>query len=222
MQDNSFLQMVSVATAGGSVINYSDRFSLTGMTGTFPAAVIAANALVTSATGPDTVNGVTDGTATTSSGAAAGVWGTPYNEQTGLTRYAPMQPFPGTTITATNTVPLWPTSSVSIATTFMSEPSIVTTLTQSGTYSYTSQANTVSFEANIILHELTLLGRGCILSHPRCHAEVFEPLEGLGCDILRFIPSSRCLDNLEGQRNWEHMQTRLGFCLIGWSKAYLV
>lgn len=141
---NSFLQMVSVAAAGGSVINYSDRFTLTGMTGTFSTAEKTANDAVTSDAGPDTVNGVTDTTATTTT--AAGAWGTPYDEQTGLTRYAPMQPLPGTTITATNTVPLWPTSSVSIATTYLPNPSIVTTLTQAGTYSFSSHANTVSMK----------------------------------------------------------------------------
>jgi hypothetical protein len=54
-----------------------------------------------------------------------------------------MQPVPLTAITATNTSPLWPTSSVVLASTFLPIPSIVTTLTQANTFSVSSHANTV-------------------------------------------------------------------------------
>jgi hypothetical protein len=54
-----------------------------------------------------------------------------------------MQPVPPTAITATNTSPLWPTSSVVFASTFLPIPSIVTTLTQANTFSVSSHANTV-------------------------------------------------------------------------------
>ena len=135
--------MISTATAGGTVTSYSSRFTLTGMTGVFSAAVTTALASVSGTTGPAAVNNVA-GTAGTATGAAdAGAWGTPYDEQTGLTKYAPMQPVPPTSITATNTSPLWPTSSVSFAATFLPIPSIVTTLTQANTFSVSSYANTV-------------------------------------------------------------------------------
>ncbi|CZR61459.1 related to KRE9 Cell wall synthesis protein [Phialocephala subalpina] len=138
-----FLGMLSVASAGGTIWTYSSRFTMTGMTGSFSAAVAAANLQVTGTTGPDPVNAVADaGTGATSS--AAGAWGTPYNLQTGLTKYAPMQPVPPTAITATNTSPLWPTSSVSLATTFLPIPSQVTTLTQANTFSVSSHANTAA------------------------------------------------------------------------------
>jgi hypothetical protein len=139
----SFLGMLSVATAGGTVWNYSNRFTLTGMTGTFSATVAAAVLAISGTTGPDTVNNVVAAGAAAGT-AAAGAWGTPYNLQTGLTKYAPMQPVPPTAITATNTAPQWPTSSVPLASTFLPIPSIVTTLTQANTYSASSHANTVS------------------------------------------------------------------------------
>jgi len=138
----SFLGMLSVATAGGTVWNYSSRFTLTGMTGTFDATVAAAVKAVSGTSGPPTVNNVVSNAATGSVG--DGAWATPYNLQTGLTKYAPMQPVPPTAITATNTSPLWPTSAVQFATTFLPVPSEVTTLTQSNTYSISSRANTVS------------------------------------------------------------------------------
>lgn len=137
-----FLKIISTAAAGGTVTNYSNRFTLTGMTGTFSAAVTEALLTVSGTSGPPTVNDVT-GTSE-SSAVAEGVWGTPYNLQTGLTKYAPMQPVPPTAITATNTSPLWPTSSVSLASTFLPIGSIVTTLTQPQTFSVSSHQNTAS------------------------------------------------------------------------------
>jgi hypothetical protein len=135
--------MISVATAGGTVTNYSNRFTLTGMTGTFSQTVTDGLTSVTGTAGPDTVNDVTGAAGTAA--VAEGVWGTPYNLQTGLTKYAPMQPVPPTAITATNTSPLWPTSSVVLASTYLPIPSVVTTLTQPQTFSVPSHANTVHF-----------------------------------------------------------------------------
>ncbi len=136
--------MLSVATAGGTIWNYSSRFTLTGMTGTFSTTVQAEVEAITDTTGPDTVNNLASNVAATS--ADEGAWGTPYYLQTGLTRYAPMAPVPGSAITATNTAPLFPTSSVSLASTFLPIASIVTTLTQAQTHSISSHANTVCFQ----------------------------------------------------------------------------
>jgi len=136
--------MISVATAGGTVTNYSNRFTLTGMTGTFSQTVKTGLLTVSGTTGPDTVNNVVAAGAAASTAVDDGVWGTPYNLQTGLTKYAPMQPVPPTAITATNTSPLWPTSSVALASTYLPIPSILTTLTQPQTFSVASHANTVS------------------------------------------------------------------------------
>ncbi|KAI9815556.1 MAG: hypothetical protein M1827_002690 [Pycnora praestabilis] len=141
-----FLKMISVATAGGTVTNYSPRFSLTGMTGTFPANVIAGIATVTGTDGPPTENQVTSGDNAANSG-PAGPFTQAYNLQTGLTKYAPMQPIPPTSITAKSATPLYPTSAVIFAKTWLPRPSQVTTLTQSGTFSVSSMENTAAAAA---------------------------------------------------------------------------
>jgi hypothetical protein len=133
------------------------------MTGVFSAAVTTALATVSGSTGPAAVNDVADAAAGGSTASAdEGVYGTPYNLQTGLTKYAPMQPVPPTAITATNTSPLFPTSSVSLAATFLPIPSIVTTLTQVQTFSVSSHANTVCFPYSI---------GGALLTKPGCRGE---------------------------------------------------
>ena len=173
--------MLSTATAGGTVTNFSNRFTLTGMTGTFSAAVTTALATVSGTTGPATVNNVAQAPAAGASGTAAeGVWGTPYNEQIGLTKYAPMQPVPPTAITATNTSPLWPTSSVVFATTFLPIPSIVTTLTQANTFSVSSHANTVCLVSKMWTLGEMLIRLGCCgFTTYRRHATILEQMEGL-------------------------------------------
>ena len=134
---------MSTATAGGTITSYSSRFTLTGMSGTFSAAVTTANAGVTSADPPAAKNALANAGNAATGTVAEGIFGTPYTLQTGLTKYAPMQPVPPTAITKTATAPLWPTSAVQFASTFLPIPSVVTTLTQSQTFSVASHANTV-------------------------------------------------------------------------------
>jgi hypothetical protein len=142
--------MVSTAT-GGTVTNYSKRFTITGMTGTFSPPL----GIITGTDGPADVNNfaaVAGAQATVV--ADDGVWGTPYDEQSGPTRYASMQPVPGTKITATNTAPLYPTSAVQFASIALPiQTSIRTTLTQPQTFVVSSHANTVCF---IIFHSISL------------------------------------------------------------------
>lgn len=145
-----FIGVESEGKAGGTVINYSSRFTASGMTGTFKPEVIAALKDVTGTTGPPTKNNVkgsssTSSSATTTTAAVpssidplAGLYGTPYTLQTGLMRYAPMQPQPKTKITKTGTERMWPTSSVKMATAYLPIPSITKTLTQSRTHSVQS------------------------------------------------------------------------------------
>ncbi|MCJ1359114.1 MAG: hypothetical protein MMC33_009114 [Icmadophila ericetorum] len=95
---------------------------------------------VTGTAGPAAVNTVQAGGAVPGAGGAGGgadgSFGISYQFQTeGLTRYAPMQPKPGSTITATNTAPMFPPSAFSVATTLLPTPSIVTTITQPVDYS---------------------------------------------------------------------------------------
>ena len=141
---NSYLKMISSAT-GGTVINYSDRFTLSGMTGTFPANVQAGLQTVTGTAGPSTQNNIdTNAQAVPADGQTGGPYAVAYTAQTGLTKYAPMQKKPGTKITAKSPTPQYPTSSVDLAKTILPTPSQVTTMTVSATYSVSSRENTVS------------------------------------------------------------------------------
>ena len=143
---SSYLKMISTATEGGTIINYSDRFTITGMTGTVTTSVKnAVNALGGSTAGPPTENDVTNGgaAAPVASVPAAGAYGIPWFKQTGLTRYAPMQGVPPTKITQKNPQPLFPTSAYTVAKQWLPIPSILTTLTESQTFSVQSHENTV-------------------------------------------------------------------------------
>jgi hypothetical protein len=140
IQCYSFIKMLATATAGGQVTTYSSRFTLSGMTGSFPASVVTGLQSVTGTDGPPAVNQVA-ASATAAAGAAG--FDVPYQLQSGLTKYAPMQPVPPTKITAVNTSPQYPSSSVVLATTFLPIASIVTTLTQPNTFAVSSHPNTV-------------------------------------------------------------------------------
>lgn len=132
--------MVAVGKTGGELTTYSDRFSYSGMTGVWGANVNTAD--IDGTDGPAAKD--TTGDAAGAVPGADGDYGVAYTMQTGPTRYAPMQPVPPKTVTAQNTKPLYPTSSVKIATTFLPIPSIQTTITQSQTFSVSSVENTVS------------------------------------------------------------------------------
>lgn len=131
-------------TGAGTVTNYSPRFSLTAMTGVF--APVLAPIATTAA--PPSVNAIV---AVPAAGAAAAqipdnpaMYSVPFMSQTGIWRYAPMQPVPPTKIVATNTKPLFPTSPFNIATTFLPTPSVRQTTTQVQTFVVTSHANTAA------------------------------------------------------------------------------
>ena len=143
-----FLKMISTATEGGTVINYSDRFTLTGMTGVTPPNYVSA--IPGGTAGPATVNQVANNAGAAAPAAGAGTGdGVPYNLQTGLTKYAPMQPIPPTKITQKKVTPLFPTSAYTVAKTWLPQASIQTTITASQTFSVQSRENTVSFTPRI-------------------------------------------------------------------------
>jgi hypothetical protein len=137
---SSFLKMMSVATKGGIVTNYSPRFSFQKMTGTFNTDIQTALKTVKGTDSPARI----DATSETVETPDDEVYGVEYTMQTGATRYAPMQALPPTKITKKDTQPLHPTSSVSMATAPLPNPKQQTTLTQSQTFSIKSVANTVS------------------------------------------------------------------------------
>ncbi|KAK5127764.1 hypothetical protein LTR85_004880 [Meristemomyces frigidus] len=144
-----FLKMVSVSSDGGTITTYSDRFTMTGMTGTTPATYLdAVTALDGSTAGPALVDDVSTDSSATSAAAGGDMFTIAYNLQTGLTKYAPMQPVPPTKITAKTFTPLFPTSAYTIATTWMPQASILTTITESQTFSVSSMENTATAQAN--------------------------------------------------------------------------
>lgn len=137
-----------IATSNtGTITVFSNRFTLNGMAGTFPAAIESDLSSISGTSGPRPVNVQVDERQEVQQGAGAqgGLYAIPYPQQTGLTRYAPMQKIPGTKITATNTAPLYPSSSVVLATTFLPNPTVVTTFTEIQTFVVASYQNTVSF-----------------------------------------------------------------------------
>lgn len=122
--------------------NYSPRFSISGMTGTFPANVLAGLKGVKGTAGPPTENNVVD------PGSGSGtpedsVYAIPFPSQSGEIMYAPMQGRPGSKITAKAATPRYQTSSVQIATTFLAPPRQTTTFTKSLTISVESRDNPV-------------------------------------------------------------------------------
>lgn len=132
--------MVSVSQKGGTVINYSSRFSMTGMTGVFPAPVVAGLKTVSGTGGPSTVNNVVTGAGAgtvVSAGIDQNMYSIPFAEQSGPLRYASMQRVPPTKITKQKPTPLNPTSPYTIATTFL-EPNteIQSTVVEPITWSY--------------------------------------------------------------------------------------
>ena len=137
--------MIATASEGGTITVYSDHFDIPSMTGSTPQQYeTAAAALGGSTAGPPPVNAVSNGAAAPAAGEAGG-FGVPYNLQTGLTRYAPMQPIPPTKITQKTAKPLFPTSDYTIATTGLPiATEVLTTLTQPQTFSVSSVENTVS------------------------------------------------------------------------------
>ena len=113
--------MNSVATQGGTIMTYSDRFTVTGMAGAKDAA-IEAGVTAAGATVPATVDSTANNAAAAAGDPNANS-GIPYAEQTGLIRYAPMQSVPPTKITKKDTKPLYPTSSYKIACLLYTSPS---------------------------------------------------------------------------------------------------
>ena len=83
----SFLKMISTAAKGGTVVNYSSRFTLTDMTGSFPPNVITAMKTIKGTDGPDRLDTTTDAQPAEPD---AEQYEMEYTMQTGAIRYAPM------------------------------------------------------------------------------------------------------------------------------------
>ena len=134
--------MIATAKAGGTLTVYSPRFSYKGQKATFKDKVITGMKNVKGTDGPPSTDGTVKG-GTTAAAPEASLFDVDYAMQTGTIRYAPMQPVPGTKVSAKDPKRQYPSSSVPIAKEFMPIPTIQTTVTQSQTHKVSSMANTV-------------------------------------------------------------------------------
>ena len=136
----SFLKIISPIATGGTVTNYSPRFSLTGMKGTFPPGVAAGIKAASGTEGPPTEK--SEGGAPGANAPSAS-YAIPFASQSGQIFYAPMQKRPGSKITAKTISPAYPTSSFKLAKSPLPPPVPTTTFTASMTMSTSSHAHTV-------------------------------------------------------------------------------
>ncbi|ANB12723.1 Kre9p [Sugiyamaella lignohabitans] len=136
-----YLQVVALVSNSQFSIHYSDRFQLTGMSGTTVQASTGGDTSPPPAA-PAAGNGAG---APADPGAAASLAKTPYESQTGtawITRYAPMQLQPGTSVTAKLTPsPRFPTSAVTYFVTARPSPSVHSTITMGWSYVFSSLTN---------------------------------------------------------------------------------
>ncbi|MCJ1447461.1 MAG: hypothetical protein MMC23_007972 [Stictis urceolatum] len=143
-----FFKIQSSSAAGGQSITFSDRFSVKGMNGAFPAAGTTSASEVEAAYKKVSGNikavpDDTDAVAPPAAGAAATGNAPAYSLQTdGTTKMAPMQPRPGTSITKKETTPLYPTTAYKLATTALSTPKFKITQTVSNPSKVKSRPNT--------------------------------------------------------------------------------
>lgn len=199
----SYLKMISTAKEGGTIINYSDRFTITGMTGTTTNAIQqAVSALGGATAGPPTVNDVAAAAAPAAAPAdtpavGASIYNVPYGQQTGLTKYAPMQGVPPTQITLKKMTPLFPSSAWTVAKTYLPKATILTTLTEAMTFSVKSHANTVSPCSHLVDMELVEAdygpATGAISTDGR-YGEVPREVEGLRVSGVGFEVYGRYVD----------------------------
>jgi len=119
------------------------------MDGTFPPVVTEGLQTVSGTAGPPTQNQIqavqqpgAGGAATPA--VASGEFTVAYTLQTGLVRYAPMPPVPGTSITAQGASRQWPTSAYTVYSGPAGTPNAITTITSSQTFSVSSIENTAA------------------------------------------------------------------------------
>ena len=156
----SFLKMISVGKTGGTIQNFSSRFSLKGMTGTFPVNILNGIKKVSGTKGPSSIDQIIHAVGDE----VEGDFDVPYNKQKGLTKYAPMQPVPKTKMKEGDNTPLNPPTSVPIATTFLPPAKIETTITKEQTFEERTETNTVSSHEIYLMHPtLTLNNRSRLL-----------------------------------------------------------
>ncbi|GAQ47225.1 beta-1,6-glucan boisynthesis protein [Aspergillus niger] len=141
---NAYFLRIAASGPETSVVNYSDRFTLTNMTGSFSPTVLNGlhSAMHPTDSFPSSLED--DNHEELRKRQVAGPFTIPYQLQTGPTRYAPMAKKPGSTIPPGTPTPQYPTSAYSVATTYLPQATVQMTLSASETYSVVSIENTAS------------------------------------------------------------------------------
>jgi hypothetical protein len=127
-----YIQVYCQLSNGGYLIRYTNRFQLAGMTGSYQAS--GSGVAPTGET-----HDQQDAEAAAQKISAS--FSVPYTEQTGSTRYAPMQMQPDSTITATAWSRRFPSSAVTYYSTFHSSPNVLSTVTPGWSYTMNSFFN---------------------------------------------------------------------------------
>jgi hypothetical protein len=170
--------MVSVVSTGGTVTNFSPRFSLSDMTGTFPPKVLQGANAVSGTSGP--AHRRIFARQAVVPDAAGGSFAIPWIQQTGPFRYAPMQKYPGTKITAQTKTPLNPTSPYTVATTYLPTPTVISTVTMPITWTFSQVEHTVCLtreRVELFIANLQVDSGGS--QSLRRYGKVFESVERL-------------------------------------------
>lgn len=138
--DGLYYIQIYATVSSGYTIHYSNRFTLEGLTGsTEPSG---------SGSPPSAQVVTSDDESTLNDAERSSSFKVYYTSQTGLTRYAPMQTQPGSTITATTWTRRYPTSSVSYYSSINSDVSQVSTVTPGWSYTISSAVNYASRALN--------------------------------------------------------------------------
>ncbi|GKZ22818.1 hypothetical protein AbraIFM66951_006612 [Aspergillus brasiliensis] len=141
---NAYFLRIAASGPEASVVNYSDRFTLTNMTGSFSPTIMNGIYSALYSTDPSPPGHEDENHEELRKRQVAGPYTIPYQLQTGPTRYAPMAKKPGSTIPAGTPTPQYPASAYSIATTYLPQATVQVTLSASETYSVISIENTAS------------------------------------------------------------------------------
>ncbi|QLL30384.1 hypothetical protein HG536_0A02010 [Torulaspora globosa] len=128
-----YIQVYSQVQGGGYTNNYSPRFELTSMGGT-------SSATFSDSTQPPGETLVA-GTGTTTASVDTRSFTLYYTQQTGVSRFAPMQMQPGSKITATTWTKKFPTSAVTYYSTYRNTLAQETTITPGWSYVLSSGIN---------------------------------------------------------------------------------
>lgn len=135
---NYYFQIYTLFKDGSNTIHYTRRFKLSGMSGA-PDPSFAADAYSASGAPPQAqLSGKTQGKTSAIDSASFTV---PYAEQSGETKYAPMQLQPGSTVTATTWTRKYELLAVTYFTTKGPKPVVMTTLTPGWSYTPESATN---------------------------------------------------------------------------------